>query len=60
MINDHFSMAIFNIFKAGNMVWHPSGVHVFLARQPEVSTAFRPPATFWQPFGLRVFDGFND
>jgi len=31
----------------------PPGCFPFPRFVPEVSTAFRPPATLWQPFGLR-------
>ena len=32
--------------------WHPFRVRCAGERLPEVSTAFRPPATVCQPFGL--------
>lgn len=35
------------------MFWHPFGVLSLFRRFPVVCASLRPPATFFQPFGLR-------
>jgi len=34
-------------------LWHPSRVRLPIAHQPGVFASLQPPATFFQPFGLR-------
>ena len=41
--------------KVQEALWHPFRVQLLIARQPGVYAALQPPATVFQPSGLRSF-----